>query len=52
MRKPINVLSYLLGLLIGSYALNNHNVIALIVSIGLFFHAFMSKDTIKESGDN
>ena len=47
-KKPVNIGTYFLGIIFGSYALSRHSLILLIVSIGLLFHAFMSCDTIDD----
>jgi len=47
-RKPINLFTYFLGLFIGSYAVSQHNLVYLIISIIFLFHACMSCDTIDD----
>jgi len=47
-RKPINLFTYALGFGSGLFALSNHNLLLLILSIVLFFHAFMSCNIIDD----
>lgn len=48
--KPIHRLTYYLGIITGVYAIDQHNLGYLILSITFFFYAYMSCDTI-EVGD-
>lgn len=47
-RKPIHRLTYYLGVMVGSYAIGQHNLGYLILSIVLLFYAFMSGEIIDD----